>query len=387
VCLIWCRFLLAQEKEIVVSGNGITTNASKSDVNSELQHVNSSAQDSLSSRTPGISKHVHRTDSIRSLGQKISSQKVFSEKQWRQGYDTLSKMPGINKPPIPDFLKKEVSKDEMIDAVNAKFSQGARDSLSNSQLGADKDSLENKGRSLQNGVPSIASLPAIPNASIDPSKFDVSKISLPGQSLSELSPLPASHVKTKYLKSLDSIRQINIKKERLKLTEAKRDAQNQVSGFEKNPDFWDRSYFEGVIGFIPGDYTLLQFAPTLGFHFTEYLSLGLGPNVMVQLKEKKLLTTLGAKTFFKAEFLKRQAYFQLEDIMDSYGSRTSALEKRRFYEQHNVYAGGGFLLTMKLPVTLNLGMLYCITENKIVSHEFSPLVFRIGISALKKNEP
>ena len=153
----------------------------------------------------------------------------------------------------------------------------------------------------------------------------------------------------------------------------------------KRERFWDKSYFEGVIGFVPGDHTLLQAAPTVGYHFASTLSVGAGPNVLIREENKKMITTVGLKVFSKVELFKRQGYLQFEDIMDSYSTGVSESHKRSIFEQHHVYAGGGWLLTIAAPVSLNFSILYGFNSTAVPG-EFSPFVFRIGISSIKSKK-
>ncbi|MBT1708774.1 hypothetical protein KK062_11090 [Fulvivirgaceae bacterium PWU5] len=299
-------------------------------------------------------------------------EKVYSEKQWKLWRDSLTKIPDSNIPPIPKTLpaKKEVSEQELAHAVREAFFNNS-DSLSGKYTA--RDSLDGLTQRLPNAGIVDKNLTRTP---------DLSEVKLPASALQRLSPLEGRTLKSKYLTSLDSIRKVNLKGEHLQLKEQATSAQGKLSLFRKKPSFLDRSYFEGVLGVSGGDFTILQLSPSLGYHFTDYLSFGLGPNLVLREETKKMVTTVGVKTFIKAEFFKRQAYLQAEDVMDSYavyGSR----EKRNLFEQHNVFVGAGYLISISSPLTFNLAVLYKVNDTAFSLHEFSPWVFRIGISTIK----
>ncbi|HEY3402425.1 MAG TPA: hypothetical protein VGK59_03500 [Ohtaekwangia sp.] len=351
-----------QEKEVVFSNSGTTTNVSKADVNDPAKRELDSLQTSM--------RKNNAIDSLGKLQQTVTGQNVYSQKQWRKFYDSLNKSPLANVPSIDQLPKKETTEAELIESLNQKFYGADSSRLTQSErFPGNPDNLLKETASSE--VPYGKDLP------------DASDLKLPDEDLKDLTPLRASTIKTKYTSKFDSLRSIHLKNEELKLTEKEISEDQIVSEISPKPKFWDKTYFEGVVGFTPGDFKILQAAPTMGYHFTQYLSLGLGPNVLIQQNDKKVVTTVGLKTFFKAEFLKRQGYFQVEDIMDSYGQVGTKEETKKFYQQHNVFAGGGFLLNINAPVTLNFSVLYCITENKVVNHEFSPMVFRIGLSSVK----
>ncbi len=198
----------------------------------------------------------------------------------------------------------------------------------------------------------------------------------------DLPPLPGSIVKSKYLTGLDSLRKINLKDEQLTLKEQQNSAQSKLAIVQQKPTFWQKSYFEGVLGIWSGkDITLYQVSPALGYHFTDYFSVGLGPTLQVHAESKKLYANGAFRTFTKIEFLQRQLYLQVEDAMNPYSTR----EKAKL-DKHNVFVGGGVLMSMKSPVTLNFSVLYKVNEGKASMSDISPFVFRLGISTIKINK-
>lgn len=357
----------AQQKQVTISNSGVTSNINKDEVTGAAQKKVASTADSLLAMM-----NRKEIDSIKSIVNTIAKKKVYSEKQWKKLYDSLVTLPNVNQPAMPEFPIKEVNERELVDAVNQKFFAG-------------KDSIESGWKNL----------PDVPNGNVEnpanglsvptelPSAPDLKELKLPVESKLTLRELPGSVIPTSYLKDVDSIRNLRLDASRLKLDEKKVAAEETMVAFKDKPSFWDRSYFEGVVGVGAGENVIVQAAPTIGYHFTDYLSLGIGPNILVKESDKELDATVGGKAFFKAEFLKRQGYFQVEDIMDTYGITSAEEPSKKFYEQHNIFIGGGWLLSIKAPVTINFSALYCVTENETVQSQFSPFVFRIGISTVK----
>jgi hypothetical protein len=381
--------LCAQEKEIRLSEKGVTSNVDKNDLINPVKDHLAAAKDSIL-----LGKDKKFADSLRNLINKVDGQRIYSQKQWKQFSDSLKKLPLANAPELQQLMKTEISEKELIDLLNQKFAGAGNDSVVNSanQKYADglqmveknkqkvedkKQELERAQQKFDDNKKNISSLgEKIPSTDLD-------QLKLPQSSLLDLSPLPGRVLKSKYVKQLDSIRRINLKEQGLQFTEKQVDAQQKLAAFSKKPSLLDKSYFEGVIGFAPGNLTLIQASPTLGYHFTDYLSLGAGPNILIREQQKKIVTTVGLKAFFKAEFFKRQGYIQLEDIMDSYGISADGESSKSFYEQHNIFVGGGWLLSISAPLTLNFSLLYCVNKDEVVGHEFSPMVFRVGLSSIK----
>lgn len=310
-------------------------------------------------------------DSIRQLTQLPAGvQRIYSEKQWQTYADSLVKIPGVTLPPMPEIpALKNVSEQEMVDAVNQKFFPSATPQLPVSASQA--DALQ------QLDKPDYKTL--VPAASVT----DLSALGLSDLSRQNLAPLSGNIIKSKYLTALDSVRKINLREEKLMLDEKTTAAEQTVARIRQRPNFLDRSYLEGVVGFSGGAFKILQIAPALGYHVTDNLSFGLGPNILVNTEGKRAYTTIGAKTFMKTEFLNRQAYIQVEDIMDNAGTAGTAEKRKSILQQHRVYAGAGYLLTLSAPVTLNFSVLYQLTDNTNNMNDFSPWVIRVGISSIK----
>jgi hypothetical protein len=296
---------------------------------------------------------------------KALQKRIYSEKHIRQIQDSIASathLPIDQLKKVHALSKKEVSSEELLNVVNEKFPHVPED--------YNPEHLEDLEK-LQTGE----NLNSIPELS------DISKLKLPDAEALQLAALRGNLIDSKYLKVIDSMRNLTLQKEKLKLSEEAITSKSKVALIKQKPTFMQRSYFEGVLGILTGkEFTIYQASPALGFHFKDYFSLGLGPTFqLVAGDDKKFYAKAGLRTFTKIEFLKRQVYMQAEDAINPYSGKAETLK----LNQHNVYVGGGFLLSMKSKVTLNFNLMYQVNENKLTTSELSPLVFRLGISTIK----
>ncbi|HEY0651757.1 MAG TPA: hypothetical protein VGD65_01475 [Chryseosolibacter sp.] len=296
---------------------------------------------------------------------KALQKRIYSEKHIKLIQDSIAAathVPVEQLKKLHGLSKKEVSGDQLLDAVNEKFPH-----LPESYSPEHLEDLEK----LQTGE----NLSAIPELS------DISNLKIPDAEALQLAALRGNLIDSKYLKVIDSMRSVTLQKEKLKLSEEEITSKSKVALIKQKPNLMQRSYFEGVLGILTGkEFTIYQASPALGFHFKDYFSLGLGPTLqLVAGDDKKIYAKAGLRTFTKIEFLKRQVYVQAEDAMNPYSGKAETLK----LNQHNVYVGGGFLLSMKSKVTLNFNLMYQVNENKLTTSELSPLVFRLGISTIK----
>ena len=289
---------------------------------------------------------------------KVTLEEVYSNQLWAEQFDSLTQIKNVNIPSIPDPKSKLLSEHDIVEAVNQKV----------------------------HGNQSIpdASLPTItdPSQSVSPRIPPLPSYQLEDIAKGALPPLPGSIVKTKYLNSLDSIRDVNLQDNAMKLKEAKINTSQKISTFTRIPSLIDRSYLEGILGMAVGSDPLYQVTPCWGIHLFRYISVGAGPNLLFWKEEKKFHSSLGAKVFTKVEFFKRRLYLQGEDLMDSYAVG-SGESKKTFYECHNFFVGGGWLLSLSAPVTLNLSLMYNVSDRSIAKQAISPFIFRIGFSTVK----
>lgn len=300
-------------------------------------------------------------DSLQRYTDVFGRRAILSEKRLASIRDSIEKATGL---PIPKniALKEEMSREDMVDLVNKKFPNVP---VAPSSL----DEVSSTGRD------SLQSL-----ASRDLPVQDIAKFKMPSDDLNSLGVLPGNVIKSKYLKGLDSLRQINLREEKLKYEEKALSQRTKLSIVQKKPTFKDRSYFEGVLSLISGkSLTIYQASPALGYHFTDNFSIGAGPTLQVLAVDKEIKFNGGVRAFSKVEFLKRQLYVQLEDAINPWSSS----DERIRLDKHNVLIGAGILLSVKAPVTLNFSVLYRVNESKVSTSDIAPFVFRIGISTVK----
>jgi len=123
----------------------------------------------------------------------------------------------------------------------------------------------------------------------------------------------------------------------------------------------------------------VQIAPSWGYHFTNTISVGLGPQIAIQYQEKKLNGVVGFRSFIKAEFFKQRGYFQVEDNIGQSQVNSDALRQTK----HSILVGGGGILPISKKIGINLSVFYRVNQ-KDVQPGGSPWVFRVGLSSIKK---
>lgn len=293
------------------------------------------------------------SDSISNLSGKVNNiedaglkyRQVYSEKLIKAVYDSL----GI--PKLPDFPSREISKDEFVALLDKKFSSHP--------LAHGQDSLTSK-------------------LSVEE---DLSSQKLTQAALSELTPISGLLMQSKYIDKLDSIRKINLRKQGLELEERAVSEVSKVTAIKKKQTFWDKTYFEGIIGISSVQKLLpIQLSPSLAYHFTKRFSLGIGPVIHILEKEKGGTTsTIGFRPYIKQEFFKRKAYLQVEYTMNPSVRNIEKIVINR----HNILGGGGFLFALSSSISINVALLYQLNENRNEMDGISPWVFRIGVSSTK----
>lgn len=288
-------------------------------------------------------------------------QKIYSEKQWKSYADSLSKLPSVQIPQLSDqsWHKKEVPKEALLRQIKQDFFKTSR-----------VDSAKRAARS-----------PALSGLADQENLPRLSQLKLPRESLGGLSPLSGNQVKSMYLSQFDSIRRAALREGKLKLEERKIAPEHTLSNFQPKPGFKERLYFEGVIGVSGNHLRSFQASPALGYHFTDHVSVGLGPTLFVHNNTEIVRATAGIRSFLKVEFFQRSAYIQVEDMMG--GDNRSETGTYKMLDQQAIMAGGGYLFSFSSKFSLNLMALYTIRSNQPATDEFSPLVFRLGISSIK----
>jgi len=323
--------------------------------------VDSSKIKPLKQNVPADSLRQHaaiRAKELSAYTKDIKPEEVYSKQRWNEQFDSLSQIANINVPSIPDIKPQPISERDIVEVVNQKI-------LANQFLpGASTPAIADPSQNLSQAIPSL------PSYQLE----DIAKTQLP--------PLSGGITKSKYLSSLDSMRDVNLKENALRLKEANVNASQKISTFTRIPSLIDRSYLEGVLGMAIGNEPLYQITPCWGIHIFKYISVGAGPNLLLRKENKRFHSSMGAKVFTKVEFFKRRVYLQGEDLMDSYAVNSEESGKR-FYECHNFFVGGGWLLSLSAPVTLNLSLMYNVSDRSISQQTISPFIFRIGFSTVK----
>ncbi len=311
-------------------------------------------------------------DSISNM-KNIVQQSIYSEKQWRLHLDSLVRIPSVNIPQFsePGWSKKEVSLEKLIDQVKQDYRVPVSKQFS-TPASVVKDAVPSSN-TLGSG------LPAPPD--LADTLQSLSQLKLPADRLGGLSPLSGNQIQSSYVKQLDSIRQMALSKGRLVVEEKKISAEHKILTFKEKLSWRDKTYFEGILGISGNQSTVFQASPAWGYHFMNGVSIGLGPAFLIQKEEQKMHMNMGVRSFVKAEFFKSRAYVQVEDMMG--GTNTQAREVQSLLKQQTLMAGGGYLLPVSSTFSLNLMVLYVIESSLPMTHEWSPLVFRLGISSIK----
>lgn len=284
--------------------------------------------------------------------------KILSQKSLKRLYDSL----GISRLDSAMALmgnRKEVSKEEMLDALNQTMS----------------------------GLPAAPPL-GVPDEQIDEIKEMQSKFEKPDfdaikLNKDDLMALSASRgFKLPEFDSLmqDSLRKVNLKIAKLKLNESEVTEEIKSAIATEKVGFWGSTYFDGVISYLKdGSADVVQVSPAIGVRVNNQLSFGLGPTVHASAIEKVWSTSFGYRTFAKYEFLYQRAYFQIED------SGLIAKGESEYLKQtgHRIFAGGGALVPLSKKISLNICVLYTVNQN-YSDQSGSPWVIRLGLSSFKQ---
>ncbi|HTJ48120.1 MAG TPA: hypothetical protein VL443_01605 [Cyclobacteriaceae bacterium] len=347
-----------------------TLSLPKETVTKELKDVDtySKNQGNKTSTIVNSAKELNENNVLESGKNNLTgAKKVYSEKYKKKLYDSL----GLRKADsifnvVSAFSKKEVSKEDLLQSINSSFPSDQK--LNNAGLNTSQEALQ---------VPDEQKINSLPT-SFD--KSDLAKVKLPADVLTELPPIHGKQVDKTYMKLVDSMRQINLKTENLKMKEETVNKDIKAAVFKEKESFLHKSYIEGVVGYLQtGKVTLFQASPSFGYHFTDYLSLGIGPNVLVKYEDKKFNASVGLRYFSKIEFFQRRAYLQAEDNIMPANVNTEYVNK----SGHAVLIGGGVLLPITKSVALNPSLMYRISTTNGANNSGTPWVFRLGISSIK----
>jgi hypothetical protein len=327
----------------------------------------------------------HRIDSIADVKDRLEvgnlkqellgAKRIYSDKYIKKLCDSLGmgKADSILKV-ASVFAKIETPREELLNKINNSI---AGKEIQGVGYDPEKQTLKTEKADQLN------SLPEQIEKSKDLSRLkngDISSLKLPQSVLSELPPLGGTLLDSKYMPVVDSMRRVALKAKRLELKEDKITDDLKRTAVKNKPKFLDKLYFEGVLGFVnDSTINIVQFSPSLGYHFTDFLSVGMGPTIAVQFQQKKLHAMAGFRSFIKMEVWKQRAYFQFEDNVDQVKLDNDSFKKQR----HTLLAGAGVLLPITKKLALNLVVLHRLNKD-IQMPGRSPWVVRVGFSSIKK---
>lgn len=297
---------------------------------------------------------------------KEEPESVFTKKEWREYPDSLISVDGVNVPIDMESINKTtipIKEDDLLGILNSKINNESKSE-------ADASNMHSNA---------IGEMAGEKDALL--SDIKVNDLKLEPQKLEELPSLPSDIVDSHHLKSIDSIKDITLKNERLTLDEEKMSSKMKVAKFERKKNFWDKSYFDGVVGFFNDEGFVMQASPSLGYYLTNQLSIGLGPNILLSISESNTDISLGVRNFLKYEIYDKRAYFQLEDNVSEISYNNN--EDRLLVNNHDVLLGAGYVLSTKSKLTLNFALFYQLLGSP-VNQQLHPFVLRIGISSVKK---
>ena len=296
--------------------------------------------------------------------QRFDVQTILSDRHMQELIDSLGlkKADSLYKRFNPLLNKKELGARDMLTAINSSFAgqlaQGAPDLTSNDVM--------REARS---------------EALAEARKFNPGSFKLPDATLAELPALSGNVVDEKYLRVVDSLRKLNLRRQDLKLLNREFAEDQAKAIFKEKPSFWDKAYVNAVIGVLSsGDATLYQASPALGYHIHKFISLGVGPAITVQKADDSYFAMVGVRSFAKGEFWKQRAYGQVEYQMKPYRIDSKSL----LPEEGKWLVGGGYIQQITSRLGLTIEVLYRVTPMEVEgTTPDSPWVFRIGLSTMK----
>ena len=321
-----------------------------------------------------IEKYQHKIDSVSSLSSEkmlgslpeaFNVKTILSEKHLKKLRDSLGlkKFDSLFNKASLLAGKKEIGKEDLLQALNksfmdkSKFEQPAFDQQK--VMGAAQDEIAGQFKG-----------------------FDPLSGKLPDGVLEQLPPLSGNLLDSKYLKAIDSLRKKKLDQQDLKLMEQKVTKDITQAVFKKKPKFFDKAYFDGVLGIIGNDNaTIVQASPSLGYHILPLFSLGLGPMISIQKQSNNINTMVGIRSFAKVELFKQRAYLQAEHQI----SPNQIDYKNINAGQGNFLIGGGVVKSLYGRIAINLSLLYRVNSNEILPGA-SPWVFRLGMSTVNPDK-
>lgn len=395
---------VATRGEQLLDGDGITTENAKEKIGGFINDTDVSGGDLKQKATGAFNDQNLSVDKVKETAGQVldnpegkidnvlkgvdindplnSATKIFSDKELKFAYDSLLTKVDWN---VVNALLNDpnaVSDGALLEAVFVKFP-----GLKNVSKVKQDATLLMGMQSGINPTQTLASLAAV-------HLHDLKNLNLKDSALSQLPPLHGSKLDSsynkyaaKYWKVLDSLRKVNLKMDGLKLEEKQLTDLSKESVIKKKLGFLDKLYVEGIIGLLNGGWNgnlnLIQLSPALGYHITKNISLGVGPNIVLQTQNKRLNCVLGVRSFLKYELLKYNLYFQAEDNLLFPKVDKNSIEEKETQTEHAAMIGGGYLLPLTKKISLNLNVMYRVVGNNNTTGMSgnSPFVYRIGISS------
>ncbi len=349
----------------------------------------------------------HQTDSIRNLVEKGKDiveeikggvpdmNHIYSSKTLKKLYDSL----GISKLDSVMALaatQKEVSKEELLQQINASFPSSSLDQkmtdLPNVSKPSDLESLKNDIPA--SDLPNTSELTSLkdkvadvnfPDASTLSSMKDkvptsLSDMKLGMNDLKELAPLRGFQLPTDSIPILDSLQNLDLSREKIQLKQNEIEDRLESAVAKRKPAFWDKAYVDAIISFMDNkDVHSFQVSPSFGYRVTNDLSFGIGPNIIIKEKHNTWNVSMGFRTFAKYELFSQRGYLQIEDMVDPASINKEYISQTR----HSVLTGAGVFLPITKTVAINFCVLYRVNNDAYSSGQQSPWVVRLGLSSKK----
>lgn len=288
----------------------------------------------------------------------VYSEKLKQELKDSLGWEHIEKFSDA----LSTVAKKDVSQQDFINALNKVAPENNvlnKVDVNNHKLNADNgEKLKGLNDQIEN--------------------FDLSEVRLPDSLMSELEPLRNYTLPEEYTKLVDSLRDVYLENSNMALDEKTITEETKAVIAKNKKGLFDKFYSEAILGYLKdGKATLFQLSPSAGYHFTDNISLGLGPNLLGRIEGKKVYVTMGFRSFVKAEIFKQRAYLQVEDNVNPVPLKREALWR----SPHNILTGGGVLFPISGKLALNACILYRVNNHQ--TDRSSPWVFRLGLSSIK----
>lgn len=199
--------------------------------------------------------------------------------------------------------------------------------------------------------------------------------------------IPARMVTAPEFQKFDSLGKLAVSSGS-KLSMVREDVESGVERivFSNKPTFWDKLYFEGLVGMDPASGRIGQFSPALGTSLgNRGISLGAGPNFTFDPVKQVEEAVIGIRGFLKYEFPGDKVYLQAENsghfLKDTKtypeGAKDAAL-------RHVPSIGGGYVLKLRKGLGLNLMILYQLGQAGKFEG-INPFQLRMGVSSLRNN--